>query len=430
MRKYCLEIEETGMTMNVMEIIRKTMGWCPDAAILNKKEEIYMVSYGGKSITNIRNMGFEGFLGILHLVLGAWLIITALRILAEPQILPWWIMNINIISSGILLVIGISSLLIFFNFLRSANIHRMLALANIVLLIGFFLYLSQFLIQYDPDYSIFNKPYENYLFGLVTLAIFTLIISVPSVLTFFSKPKGERKARFLTAAILILFVVFALIGFYYMYLNKQKDSMLTEETGNNGEVKLYKIEHHPSYWSWSTDPYFIDSSASTTGHLVSKDTYDAIKFLKNEGNGRVMAWWDYELEIKMAGKEPVISYASESIRTTIARPASLYDRFERDEKVADVSRFFATDSEDVAKGIAEKYGANLVYISRQRIFDLIGVMIAAGGSGFNPQDIKTPEDYLEKIIKPTMAYKFNTGADLKNFDKVFENKDVIIYKLK
>ncbi len=52
-----LEIEETGMTMNVTEIIRKTMGWCPDAAILNKKEEIYMVSYGGKSITNIRSMG-------------------------------------------------------------------------------------------------------------------------------------------------------------------------------------------------------------------------------------------------------------------------------------------------------------------------------------------------------------------------------------
>ncbi len=57
-------------------------------------------------------------------------------------------------------------------------------------------------------------------------------------------------------------------------------------------------------------------------------------------------------------------------------------------------------------------------------------MIIVSGSGFNPQNQKTPEDYLEKVIKPTMAYKFNTGADLKNFDKVFENKDVIIYKLK
>jgi len=37
---------------------------------------------------------------------------------------------------------------------------------------------------------------------------------------------------------------------------------------------------------------------------------------------------------------------------------------------------------------------------------------------------------LKKNIKPTMANKFNTGADLKYFEKVFENKDVIIYELK
>ncbi len=100
--------------------------------------------------------------------------------------------------------------------------------------------------------------------------------------------------------------------------------------------------------------------------------------------------------------------------------------------MADVSRFFATDSEDVAKSIAEKYGANIVYISRQRMNDLIMVMIFAANPDFNPQnqDIKTPEDYLEKMIKPTMAYKFNTGADTKYFDKIFENKDVVIYQMK
>ncbi len=99
--------------------------------------------------------------------------------------------------------------------------------------------------------------------------------------------------------------------------------------------------------------------------------------------------------------------------------------------MADVSRFFATNSEDVAKSIAEKYGADIVYISRQRMNDLIEVMVYAANPDFNAQnqDIKTPEAYLEKIIKPTMAYKFNIGANLKDFDKVFENKDVIIYQL-
>ena len=99
------------MTINAIGKIKKFMGWCPNTAMLNKKEEEYMVSYEGKYIEKIKGMGFRGFLSVLHLVFAAWLIFTALRVLAKPMIFPWWYMEINIISSGILLVIGISSLL-------------------------------------------------------------------------------------------------------------------------------------------------------------------------------------------------------------------------------------------------------------------------------------------------------------------------------
>ncbi len=420
------------MTVNVMKKIQKLMGWCPNATLLNKKEDIYMVSYEGKYIEKIKGSGFRGFLGALHLVFAALLIITALRVLAKPMIFPWWFMDINIFSSGVLLLVGISSLLIFFNFIKSASIHRILALVNIALMIAFFLYLSQFLISNEFTYSLFDKPYQGYAFGLVTLILFTIIICIPSILTFFSKPAGEKKSGFLKAALLIFIITFASLGGYYLYLNKQKDAMLVEGLGENGAYKLYKIEPGSTSYYDSAHPYFLDSPGDTTGHTISEDTYQAIQFLRNKETGKVLAWWDFELEIKAAGKEPVISYASVAIKPTIARPASLYDKFEPDEKVADVSRFFATNSEDVAKSIAKKYGADIVYISRQRMNDLIGVMVFAANPGFNPQnqDIKTPEDYLEKVIKPTMAYKFNSGETLKYFDKIFENKDVIIYTLR
>jgi hypothetical protein len=129
------------MTMNVTEKIRKMMGWCPNAAFINKKEEAYIVSYEGKYIDKIKAMGFRGFLGALHLVFGVWLISTALWVLSKREIFPWWGMDINIISSGILLAIGVSSLMIFFNFVKSANVHRILAIVNLALLAGFFLYL-------------------------------------------------------------------------------------------------------------------------------------------------------------------------------------------------------------------------------------------------------------------------------------------------
>ena len=421
--------------MNAFRRLRIWLGWCPNAEILNKKEEVYMVSNEGKYIDKIKIMGFRGFLGILNLVVGVWLILTALWVLAKQEMFPWWAMDLNLISSGILLAIGVFSLMIFFNFIKTANIHRRLALANIILLIVFSLYLSQFLIRGEFSYSLlFLKLYNDYSFDLFTLLFFTLIVAIPSILTFFSKPVGEKKKGFITATLLVFIILFASLGAYYLYLNKQKDSMQSEEFGD-ARYKLYSLKPGGSWgttFGWSSYPYFLDSAGDTTGHPISEDTYKAIQFLKNKEGKKVLSWWDNELEIKAAGKEPVISYASNAIEGTIARPASLYDKFEPDEKVADVSRFFATDSEDESRSIAEKYGANIVYISRQRMNDLVMVMIFATNPNFNPQnqDIKTPEDYLEKIIKPTMAYKFNTSANLKYFDMVFENKDVIIYELK
>jgi asparagine N-glycosylation enzyme membrane subunit Stt3 len=210
------------------------------------------------------------------------------------------------------------------------------------------------------------------------------------------------------------------------------------QSGEFGDTryKLYSIKPGASWGTTfgqeSTYPYFIDAAGDTTGHPISEDTYKAIQFLRNKEGNKVIAWWDYELEIKAAGKEPVISYASEDIKLTIARPASLYDKFEPNEKVADVSRFFATDSEDVAKGIAEKYGANIVYISRQRMNELIPVMLFTANPDFyaQNQDSKSQEDFFNKFIKPSIGYKFNSGAELKYFNKIFENKDVYIYQLK
>jgi len=133
--------------MNAFQKLRLWLGWCPNTAMLNKKEEIYMVSYEGKYIDKIKGMGFRGLLSILHLVFAVWLLFTALRVLAKPMIFPWWYMDVNIFSSGILLLVGISSLMIFLNFVKSANVHMKLALVNIALLIAFLLYLSQFLVS-------------------------------------------------------------------------------------------------------------------------------------------------------------------------------------------------------------------------------------------------------------------------------------------
>ncbi len=69
--------------MNVSRKLRIWLGWCPNAAMLDRKEGIDTVSYEGKYIHKIKGIGFKEILGALHLVFGAWLIITALSILSS-----------------------------------------------------------------------------------------------------------------------------------------------------------------------------------------------------------------------------------------------------------------------------------------------------------------------------------------------------------
>lgn len=421
-------------------IIKRSMGWRRSEETLNKTGEAYIVSCEWKYLDKIKAIGFREVLGILHLVFAIGLIITALMVLAKPTIFPWWNMDINIISSGLLLAVGITSLVIFFGFIKAANI-RILALVNIALLAVFSLYLSQFLLSpytYNSTLNVpsLDKPFNNYGFVLETLMRFTLIIGMPSILTFFIKPAEEKKRGFLIATLLILLVVFASLGAYYLYLNKQKDSMLAEVSGKNGEYKLYRAEPN-ALWLWGGYPYYpyyLDSPGDTTGHPISKDTYEAIQFLRTKEEGKVLSWWDLELEIKAAKKEPVISYASEATKFTIGRFASLYTEFEPDEKVADVSRFFTTDSEDAAKNIAEKYGANIVYIPKERMPGDIFISMFMGANGIIYQGFSSgvliPTDFEKRVYEPSMAYKFNSGAELKYFEKIFENKDVYIYQLK
>jgi hypothetical protein len=420
------------MNINITEAIRKMAGWCPNAKKANKEEEWLMGVFKIENIKRIKGMGFEGVLSVLHLMYAVWLIGTALWVLAGVKFFPWYVSDITFISSAILLVIGITSLMIVLNFVKSANIHRSLAVMNIVLIVVFFWYLSQSLISYEREISVFNKPFQYYTFGIISLTIFTIIVGLPNLLTLLNKPTGKRETKFYKVSFLALIIIFALLGGYYLHLNIQRDSMILEDNEEGGEYRIYQLApgtYSMSGMSIEEYPYFLDSQQGTTGHPISENTYKAIQFFRNKPHSNVLGWWDYELEIKAADKEPVISYASEEIQSTVGRPSKLYDRFESNTKVSDVSVFFTTDSEETAVSIAEKYGAGYVYISKARWEVYYQIMLMTSNPGAY-QNIYSSEASFKEFYEQSIAYMFKTGMELEYFDKIFENEDVVIYQLK
>ena len=229
------------------------------------------------------------------------------------------------------------------------------------------------------------------------------------------------------------FTTFIVLGFSWIppYLNMQKDSLILEDHEDSG-YRVYQLDPNTYTMSGlSTEgyPYFLDSYKGTTGHPISEDSYEAIQFLRTKENSNVLGWWDYQLQIKAADKEPVITYASSEIKNTVGRPSQLYDKFESNEKVVDVSTFFTTESEETAVGIAEKNGAEYVYILLQRWDVYYQVMLLTVQPDVH-ENIYSSETLFNEFYERSMAYKFKSGAELEYFDKIFENEDVIIYQLK
>ncbi|PXF58356.1 MAG: hypothetical protein C4B59_13395 [Candidatus Methanogaster sp.] len=348
---------------------------------------------------------------------------------------PWWILEINFVASGLLLAIGIISLVLSFNLVRRDDSYdsscKVLALANIGLAILFFAYLHQYMahIRHGGAMTLVRGPFSNYTFDQPSLIIYSALIVLPSLLSILvllrSRPaisQTSRKRSYMVLAITVFLVVAASAGtgLYYNYLNQQKASMVVEELGNDQDIKLYRINDDFTQGTWMQGqdvPYFIDSKGATSGRFVSQDTYDAIRFLSETDTTGVMAWWDPALEIKAAGKTPVICYASERIEHTVSRPTSI-DKFEPDERVADVARFFATDSAEEAKGISEEYDATTVYVPRYYGHGLFWAMTEA-------MDTESGFEY-----EGSMYHRFISGDEPESFEKIFENEGVRIYRLR
>ena len=159
------------------EAIRKLLGWCPMKEQARKEME-FMFSNGNQTVIGIKS-NTRIFLGVIHLVFAFYLVSTALRVLSEPntRMFPWWIMDINFVASGLLLIIGIISLVLSFNLVKRDDSYdnscKVLALANIGLAILFFAYLHQYMahIRYGGAMMLVRGPFSNYTFDQPSLII-------------------------------------------------------------------------------------------------------------------------------------------------------------------------------------------------------------------------------------------------------------------
>ena len=94
---------------------KKLLGWCPQPEMSEKVKSEHAFSYVNDTTNELMAERLRLPLVGLHLTIAFWLISTAIKVMSNPQIFPWWTMNINFVATGLILVIGSISLLLAFN---------------------------------------------------------------------------------------------------------------------------------------------------------------------------------------------------------------------------------------------------------------------------------------------------------------------------
>ncbi|CAD7771726.1 hypothetical protein AIOGIFDO_01091 [Candidatus Methanoperedenaceae archaeon GB37] len=389
----------------LVERIRKLMGWCPMAVEEEKREFASNSSFGYE----FKHRGLRTLFASVHLVIGIGLLVNVFFVIRNMPWFPGWILEIDITASMLLSVIALFSIFIAFDIIKSDEAKKVLSLTSLIIILLLFVYLAGWTASSTSFSlsSLLQSLQFNYTFTMQTLILFTLIIAVPNLLNLLRKGSYRVERRTGIVLILILILVPAVFASLNYHINMQKSKLLIEK----GEE--YGIYHPAHYWWYQPAVVFVDSDKWSTGTAVSQEEYDALKFLKGLEDGKVMAWWDFGLRIKaLAKKEAVIYYGSEEIKRTIARPGN--KNYEPAEKVRDVAAFFTTGNEDEAKAIMEKYEAVYVYLPKNMY--LFNAMKLASG--------------LDTEYENSMYYRFENNADIKHFEKLYENEYGVIYKLR
>jgi len=368
-----------------------------------KKEFASNSSFGYE----FKHRGFRILFASAHLIIGIGLLVNVFYVIKNMPWFPGWMMEIDIVASMLLSIIALFSIFIAFDIIRAEEAKKVLSLISLIITLMLFVYLAGWTAS-GTSLSLLQSLQLHYTFTLHTLILFTLIIAVPNLLNLLRKGSYRVERRTGIILILILILIPAAFASLNYYINMQK-SMLLIEKGED-----YEIYSAVNYWWYQPAVVFVDSDKWCSGTAVCQKEYDALMFLKGLEDGKVMAWWDFGLRIKaLAKKEAVIYYGSEEIKQTIARPGSM--NYEPAEKVRDVATFFTTSNEDEAKTIMEKYEAVYVYFPKDKIYLFNAMKFASG---------------LDAEYENSMYYKFENDANMKYFEKLYENKYAAIYKLK
>ncbi|MCW4016966.1 MAG: hypothetical protein NWF06_11400 [Candidatus Bathyarchaeota archaeon] len=222
--------------------------------------------------------------------------------------------------------------------------------------------------------------------------------------------------------VLTLVVVFVLVTPVLGAIQYQgRDSVVAERLGGKYDAQI-RVTHFPD-----TEEFWYTKDGKEWSGYFDSNYVACLDWIRSNvaQNSVFLNWWDYGHMIRgIAEQEVIIFSPSEEILWTIQDPSQISEYSNHQNVVAVAQALTATDiNETIA--IMQNYNTAYIFVSQDDAA-IAGVFFEVAGK--DSSTYLTSEGFTDQG-KETTLYKILQMTNLENFDIVYSDTQVVIYKL-
>jgi len=233
------------------------------------------------------------------------------------------------------------------------------------------------------------------------------------------KKKSFTIKRKHTLAVLVVVILLLPLFGYVQYHGR--DNVVVEHIGGKCDARI-RVVHFPD----GEEFCYIKEGKDFSGYFNTEYTASLDWTMNNTPDDSVfLCWWDYGHMIRAIGEREVVIFSpSEKILWTIQDPNKIRE-YSVHQHVLDVAQALTTTEPNETISIMKKYDADYIFVSKDDAAKA-GVLFKVAGK--DSTMYLTPDGFTEEGKKTTL-YKILQITSLEHFEMVYNDSNVIIYKL-
>ncbi|AEA47833.1 hypothetical protein [Archaeoglobus veneficus] len=199
----------------------------------------------------------------------------------------------------------------------------------------------------------------------------------------------------------------------------------------NGSLWVYSTVYKGKPYNATTIAFTVNG-VDYSGYMWDPSFTPSLDWIKNNTSpdARFICWWDYAgMLMGYAGRYAVVYAPSKEILDTVVGWNAREEALIPHEIIKDVATALTSEDPEVSLKIAEKYGADCFYVTKNDVSYFPIILRAAGKNMSEYIELSDNEWDVKKPVRNVLLARMLKGEDIPGFKLEYNDGNVIIYRV-